>query len=122
MVLFIKVDGCAPLLLLKKLNKEIIEQDKLEEFRNECAVMEVIRHPNIVMFLGACTKPPHLCIILEYWGRGSLWSWLHDMSIKISWELRKKIALDIAKGVLYLHKQNPPILHRDLKSLNIHSE
>jgi len=28
----------------------------LEEFKNECAVMEVIRHPNVVLFLGACTK------------------------------------------------------------------
>ena len=104
---------------IKEIKKEIIEQDKLEEFRNECSVMEVIRHPNIVMFLGACTKPPHLCIILEYCSKGSLWSCLHDMSIKISWEFRRKIALDIAKGVLYLHNQNPPILHRDLKSLNI---
>jgi alpha-tubulin suppressor-like RCC1 family protein len=74
---------------IKEIKKEIIEQDKLEEFRNEWAVMEVIRHPNIVMFLGACTKPPHLCIVLEYCGRGSLWSCLHDMSNKLSWEFRK---------------------------------
>lgn len=59
---------------IKEIKKEIIEQDKLEEFRNECSVMEVIRHPNIVMFLGASTKPPHLTIVLEYCGRGSLWS------------------------------------------------
>jgi len=104
---------------IKEIKREIIEQDKLEEFRNECSVMEIIRHPNIVMFLGACTKPPHLCIILEYCGRGSLWSCLHDMGNKISWEFRRKVALDIAKGVLYLHNQSPPILHRDLKSLNI---
>ena len=64
---------------IKEIKKEIVEQDKLEEFKNECAVMEVIRHPNIVMFLGATTVPPHLCIILEYCGRGSLWSCLHDM-------------------------------------------
>mmetsp|Transcript_24246 Transcript_24246/g.24180 ORF Transcript_24246/g.24180 Transcript_24246/m.24180 type:complete len:120 (+) Transcript_24246:1629-1988(+) len=59
---------------IKEIKKEIIEQDKLEEFRNECSVMEVIRHPNIVMFLGACTKPPNLCIVLEYCTKGSLWS------------------------------------------------
>lgn len=51
---------------IKQIKQEIIEQDKLEEFKNECAVMEVIRHPNIVLFLGACTKIPNLCIILEY--------------------------------------------------------
>jgi|TARA_B110000285_G_scaffold234771_1_gene312940 hypothetical protein len=63
---------------IKEIKKEIIEQDKLEEFKNECAVMEVIRHPNIVLFLGACTKAPNLCIVLEYCSRGSLWSLLHD--------------------------------------------
>jgi NAD(P)-dependent dehydrogenase (short-subunit alcohol dehydrogenase family) len=25
----------------------------LEEFKNECAVMEVIRHPNVVLFLAS---------------------------------------------------------------------
>ena len=104
---------------IKEIKKEIIEQDKLEEFRNECAVMEVIRHPNIVLFLGACTKAPNLCIVLEYCSRGSLWSLLHDGHIKMSWEYRKKFALDIAKGVYYLHTNKQPILHRDLKSLNV---
>jgi len=44
---------------------------------------------------------------------------LHDLSIKMNWEYRKKFALDIAKGVYYLHTNKPPILHRDLKSLNV---
>lgn len=64
---------------IKEIKREIIEQDKLEEFKNECSVMEVIRHPNVVLFLGACTKQPNLCIILEYCSRGSLWSLLHDL-------------------------------------------
>ena len=81
--------------------------------------MEVIRHPNIVLFLGACTKAPNLCIVLEYCSRGSLWSLLHDAQIKMSWEYRKKFALVIAKGVYYLHTNQRPILHRDLKSLNV---
>ena len=104
---------------IKEIKREIIEQDKLEEFKNECAVMEVIRHPNIVLFLGACTKSPNLCIVLEYCARGSLWSLLHDMQIRMTWDYRKKFALDIAKGVYYLHTSKQPILHRDLKSLNI---
>jgi hypothetical protein len=77
---------------IKEIKREIIEQDKLEEFKNECAVMEVIRHPNIVLFLGTCTKSPNLCIVLEYCARGSLWSLLHDLSIKMTWDYRKKFA------------------------------
>lgn len=81
--------------------------------------MEVLRHPNIVLFLGACIKPPNLGLVLEFCNKGSLWSVLQNHEISLTWEDRKKIALDTAKGVYYLHSFNPPILHRDLKSLNL---
>ncbi len=35
--------------------------------------MIALRHPNVVLFMGACTKPPHLCIVMEYMGLGSLY-------------------------------------------------
>jgi serine/threonine protein kinase len=42
----------------------------LEELRKEARLMAVLRHPNIVMFLGACYSPP--CMVTEYCARGSL--------------------------------------------------
>lgn len=81
--------------------------------------MEILRHPNIVLFIGACTKPPHLGLVLEYCSQGSLWSVLQNPDKTLAWEDRKKIAMDTAKGVFYLHSFKPPILHRDLKSLNL---
>ena len=77
--------------------------------------MEALRHPNIVMFLGACTKPPNLAIVLEYCNRGSLWSVLQNHDIQLSWEDRRRMALDAARGVNYLHSFPTPVLHRDLK-------
>ena len=77
--------------------------------------MESLRHPNIVMFLGASTKPPNLAIVLEFCTRGSLWSVLQNPEIPLSWDDRKRIALDAARGVNYLHSFQPPVLHRDLK-------
>ena len=41
------------------------------------------------MFLGACTKPPHYAIVLEYCPGGTLWSLLQNKSIEISWKERK---------------------------------
>lgn len=81
--------------------------------------MEALRHPNIVMFLGACTKQPNFAIVLQYCARGSLWSTIQNLDIPISWEDRRKFALDTARGVNYLHTCSPPIIHRDLKSLNL---
>lgn len=82
---------------------------------DECYTMESLRHPNIVMFLGACTKPPNLAIVLEYCSRGSLWSALQNPDLKLSWEDRRRMALDTARGVNYLHSFSTPVLHRDLK-------
>ena len=65
--------------------------------------MEAMRHPNIVMFLGACTKPPKLAIVLEYCSRGSLWGVLQNHDIPLSWEDRRRISLDACRGMTYLH-------------------
>lgn len=96
-----------------------MNENSLKDFLSECHAMEALRHPNIVLFLGACTKPPNFCIVLEYCSRGSLWGILQNEKIPLPWELRRNIYLDATKGVLYLHQCNPPILHRDLKSLNL---
>ena len=65
--------------------------------------MEAVRHPHIVMFLGAVVKPKNYSIILEYCGCGSLWSYLQNIDNQISWDTRKRFALEIAQAVLYLH-------------------
>lgn len=72
----------------------------------------------ILQFVGACKKPPVFCIITEYLSGGSLRKYLHQQephSLPLSLVL--KLALDIARGMQYLHSQG--ILHRDLKSENL---
>ena len=81
--------------------------------------MKEFRHPNIVMFYGAVVEPPNYCLVLEYCVKGSLWEILHNQNLAIEWPLKRKLALDVAKGVHYLHSMDPPKLHRDLKSLNV---
>ena len=60
-----------------------------------------------------------LSIVLEYCVRGSLWSTIQNLDIQLSWEDRRRFALDTARGVNYLHTCSPLIIHRDLKSLNL---
>lgn len=82
-------------------------------------MMESLRHPNIVLFMGACTQLPNLAIVLEYCANKSLWNLLHNKKIQLNWRERRRIALGIAQGMSYLHSFPIPVLHRDLKSLNI---
>ncbi|KAM3137799.1 hypothetical protein pb186bvf_010042 [Paramecium bursaria] len=104
---------------VKMFKIEGMNESHIRDFLSECHAMEALRHPNIVLFLGACTKPPNLAIVLEYCSRGSLWQVIQNHEIHLTWEDKRKMALDGARGVLYLHSFNPPILHRDLKSLNL---
>ena len=90
--------------MLKNINKKITKKSKL-------------RHPNIVPFLGACVEP--FCLLTEFMSKGCLFNVLEDNSISIDWHLKLRIITDIAKGMVYLHTRSPPIIHRDIKSLNV---
>ncbi|KAI3677200.1 hypothetical protein L1987_86822 [Smallanthus sonchifolius] len=102
-----------------------LEQDfhpeKFNEFWQEVAIMRSLRHPNIVLFMGVVTQPPNLSIVTEYLPRGSLFRLLHKPGPKKTLDERHRLmmAFDVAKGMNYLHKRNPPIVHRDLKSPNL---
>lgn len=87
------------------------------EFQSEVAVLCTLRHPNILRFVGACTKPPNLMIITEFMSRGTLFDLLHQSQARVTWPMRKKFALDTCKGMRYLHDSK--LLHRDLKSSNL---
>ncbi len=54
--------------------------------------------------------------LLEFMARGSLKKLLHDASLDLTWEFRLSALRDTATGMLYLHNQTPPAIHRDLKS------
>ena len=83
-------------------------------------VLSCMRHPNMVLLLGAC--PEYGCLVYEYMENGSLEDRLfrkHNTP-PISWRTRFKIAAEIATALLFLHQSKPePLVHRDLKPANI---
>ncbi|KAK8584664.1 hypothetical protein V6N13_138619 [Hibiscus sabdariffa] len=90
------------------------------QFLQEIEVLSCIRHPNMVLLLGAC--PEYGILVYEYMARGSLDDCLFRKGNNpvLSWQLRFRIAADIATGLLFLHQTKPePIVHRDMKPANI---
>jgi len=82
-------------------------------------MMRRLRHPNIVLFMGAVTRPPNLSIVTEFLPRGSLYRLIHRPNNQLDERKRLRMALDAARGMNYLHSCNPVIVHRDLKSPNL---
>ncbi|KAL6137795.1 hypothetical protein ACLB2K_063084 [Fragaria x ananassa] len=90
------------------------------QFKREVEVLSCIRHPNMVLLLGAC--PEYGCLVYEYMANGSLEDRLSRKGNTpvIPWQLRFRIAAEIATGLLFLHQSKPePLVHRDLKPGNI---
>jgi Janus kinase 2 len=108
---------------IKKLFISGIPADTLVEFNKECAIMKQLRHPNIVLFMGSCCQPPSLLLVTELLDRGSFFDIYHKSSQPVSvvdhLMLSMNIAIDMCKGMGYLHNLNPQVIHRDLKSQNI---
>ncbi|XVF64910.1 hypothetical protein PTKIN_Ptkin09bG0204400 [Pterospermum kingtungense] len=106
---------------VKVLTVQDFHDDQLKEFLREVAIMKRVRHPNVVLFMGAVTKRPHLSIVTEYLPRGSLYRLIHRPAAGETLDQRRRLrmALDVAKGINYLHCLNPPIVHWDLKSPNL---
>ncbi|XP_021743030.1 serine/threonine-protein kinase EDR1-like isoform X4 [Chenopodium quinoa] len=102
--------------------KLFLEQDltseNMEDFCNEIAILSRLRHPNVILFLGACTKPPRLSMVTEYMEMGSLYYLIHlsGQKKKLSWRRRLKMLRDICRGLMCIHRMK--IVHRDLKSAN----
>ncbi|XP_023763485.2 uncharacterized protein LOC111911948 [Lactuca sativa] len=93
--------------------------DVMVSFKQEVSIMKKLRHPNILLFMGSVTSTPHLCIVTEFLPRGSLFRILQRNTTQLDWKRRLHMAMDIARGMNYLHRCNPPIVHRDLKSSNL---
>ena len=77
----------------------------------QCIYINIILHS---------AEPDNICIVTEYCVGGTLFDLLYKKKdLILKWELRLKILLEIAIGMNFLHTNVPPIIHRDLKSLNI---
>ena len=88
-------------------------------------------HPNIVSLLGVCAEPRAVDangsrigvgLMLEMANMGTVYDLLRNESALAkhgSWNTRAGLLADAACGMAALHAHTPPIVHRDLKSLNV---
>ncbi|CAI9105763.1 OLC1v1004771C1 [Oldenlandia corymbosa var. corymbosa] len=92
-----------------------------KEFLTEIELLSRLHHRNLVSLVGYCDEEDEQMLVYEFMPNGTLQDWLSAKSGEsLDFAARLRIALEAAKGILYLHTEaNPPIFHRDIKASNI---
>ncbi|XP_043716261.1 receptor protein kinase TMK1-like [Telopea speciosissima] len=109
---------------VKRMEAGVISNKGLDEFQAEIAVLSKVRHRHLVSLLGYSVESNERLLVYEFMPQGALSKHLfHWKSLKLeplSWKRRLNIALDVARGMEYLHGlAHQSFIHRDLKSSNI---
>ncbi|KAE9590791.1 hypothetical protein Lal_00023202 [Lupinus albus] len=109
---------------VKRMEAGVINSKALDEFQAEITVLSKVRHRHLVSLLGYSIAGNERILVYEYMPQGALSQHLfHWKSLKLeplSWKRRLNIALDVARGLEYLHTlAHQSFIHRDLKSSNI---
>jgi len=102
---------CEQPMAIKTLEGEFTEETQQQLIR-EIKIMSRLRSPSVTQLYGACLESGRTCLAMEYMERGCLYDILGQ--ITLSSEQQQNIALDIARGLHYLHLQG--MLHRNLNS------
>ncbi|KAI7740946.1 hypothetical protein M8C21_003704 [Ambrosia artemisiifolia] len=109
---------------VKKMESGVMGTKGLNEFQAEIAVLTKVRHRHLVALLGYCIDRNERLLVYEYMPQGTLsqhlFEWSEHKTPPLSWKQRVSIALDVARGVEYLHSlAQSSFIHRDLKPSNI---
>ncbi|TYI01308.1 hypothetical protein ES332_A11G192100v1 [Gossypium tomentosum] len=109
---------------VKRMESGVISGKGSTEFMSEIAVLTKVRHRHLVALLGYCLDGNEKLLVYEYMPQGTLsrhiFNWEEEGLKPLEWTKRLTIALDVARGVEYLHGlAHQSFIHRDLKPSNI---
>ncbi|KAK7363716.1 hypothetical protein VNO77_05868 [Canavalia gladiata] len=102
---------------VKKIDTKLSGRD--EEFKAEMNAIGQTNHRNLVQLIGFCDEGEHKLLVYEFMSNGSLANFLFGAQ-RPRWYQRKEMALEIARGLSYLHDEcRTRIIHCDIKPQNI---
>lgn len=106
---------------VKLLKEDYLDDERtLEAFKLEVAIFKKTRHENVVLFMGACMKPPRLAIVTSLCKGKTLYTHVYVCRDKFNLNKATMVAQQISQGMGYLHARG--IVHKDLRTKNIFLE
>lgn len=101
--------------------------DDEDAFENEMQILSKLFSRRLVNLLGYSHDGKVKLLVVEHMVNGSLYERIHGQETNresavimcLSWPMRVQLALQIAKAIRALHASSPPIVHRNIKSMNV---
>uniref|UniRef100_A0A803MZF4 Protein kinase domain-containing protein n=1 Tax=Chenopodium quinoa TaxID=63459 RepID=A0A803MZF4_CHEQI len=94
-----------------------------KEYREKLEEIGRLEHENLVGLRAYHCSANEKLLVYDYFPMGSLSALLHGNRgggrTPLNWETRSAIALGAARGITYVHSQNPTASHGNIKSSNI---
>ncbi|KAJ4753732.1 Protein kinase superfamily protein [Rhynchospora pubera] len=110
--------GTGIVIAVKKLKRESFQGQK--EWMTEVRYLGELHHENLVKLVGYCSESDNKLLVYEYMQKGSLENHLFRRGMQpVSWKMRVNIAIDVARGLAFLHNLENQVIFRDLKSSNV---
>ena len=103
--------------LQKKLSTSGFGEEHFEKLREEAAIQQNLKHPNIVALYGAQFDANNCGLFLEFMEHGPVNEFIETFDVTWGWKIQAMH--DVSLAMLFLHCQRPAIIHGDLKCLNI---
>lgn len=94
----------------------------IEELKKEVSVLQKLRHPHVIRFLGAYSKGDKMSILVSPVAETTLALWLEQAVVQQPANLLNTISKMfgcLVSSVRYLHEQRPVVNHMDIKPQNI---
>ncbi|KAJ3339885.1 hypothetical protein HDU93_007659 [Gonapodya sp. JEL0774] len=101
---------------VKKLLSHALTADLKKDFMDEVSIWHKLRHPNVILLLGACVESSSPFMVSQFMENGDVTKYL-QLNANMGPVRKVELMGDIAKGMSYLHSKN--IIHSDLKGLNV---
>ncbi|KAL7257282.1 hypothetical protein ACSBR1_003564 [Camellia fascicularis] len=113
-------NGSGSVVAVKKLNSESMQG--FQEWQSEVNFLGRLSHPNLVKLLGYCWEDKELLLVYEFMQKGSLENHLFGRGSAVQplpWDIRLKILIGAAQGLVFLHTSDKQVIYRDFKASNI---
>ncbi|KAF3633971.1 putative serine/threonine-protein kinase NAK [Capsicum annuum] len=110
--------GMGMVVAVKQLKPESFQGHR--EWLAEVNYLGQLHHENLVRLIGCCVESDNRLLVYEFMTKGSLENHLFRKGVQLmTWGNRMRTAVDVARGLSFLHSLDANVIYRDLKASNI---